>query len=1414
MAKFIDLNRKNGGCPLCGRDDGACRQNADKPNQFLCISNHGEYIGGFKYSKETTDQRCGIYWVDNGDDWKQERENNYQEKRAERIARQEQVKKEIADQSLSATARDKEYKKLFAQLDINQRAIADLTNRGLSIEFIKTFGFKSVAPSTQLISPINPALPGTNANGKGLILAGEGFLIPCLDINKNTVAWQVRLFDVIGGKYRWSSSEKSKHWSKEFGEPPLQHAIRPENKPGDDLFLVEGLLKPWVASERLGLSFLGAAGGQFLSSKETLKHSLNVIKPGRVILTPDAGSLVNNQVLNQYRSLYLYFKSIGYDLYCLDYGQGDDKANPDIDELTSLIGEIKLYESWDNQSNSTKPEPEAEPLPPLDYKGDVLLISSDKSQADIYLSTGYIGSGEFEAIATELKRYRAIAKNQLKRLNKTQLKSLCKQHKIKNYSKLNHNELLALPELNALDLASEEIFDKVSCTIKIKIDHPNRLFIANQINKINTPFRDPDFIPYFSFDKLPDAPYIKAIEWEQNHPEAVEQTHKKDLFELWKNLTTFTPDTDKIDHVRYIGDSELFKGINLLNGRISMLSGGLGGGKTTDFLTKAEAILGVNGKAGAINPATGNPIKILVLSYRINLLKNTAAKAKQRHINGVIEMEQFKNKYSKWDILSKYDPLFLFACVDSLPKICERMYDEWWKDFIIVFDEADAVVNHTEIGSTCRQKRNIILNSLDFIMKNCLGIYALSGTLNDTTKDFFAGCDRPIDSYQNTYQGKKRLLQFCLGEGNFSQKTKILDLNQRAINESLEEILRLIGEGENLLIISDSQKRIEEIEQLINDNYDAVKSLRIDALTRQDDTRKAEINKIMADPSLIYKLDYQVILFNSSAESGIDITFPIEFQKYFKKIFCYSFSVIGCNGIIQLLRRYRHECEVFLWSSTSSKYAQPVLTPDAELWQFMDDLRTEETEINLEGQPHQKHILLKKKLDFISAYEQSNPRICLVHSLEKHGYKVDWHYLNESDINLKEQREKVETRRADNIFNAGDIHIGKDLSEIQLDDSSTLDEYFALKKAHYIRNFGYSAENYYDKQTPLFTPEIIRTIEFKERQFFKYVRNSCYFDLPEEDLKLLQRDNYRGNTYLGDINLLYAPMHSLHRLHIEQLLNIAPAEEGKQPFINLSDKYFDKVQKWSDRNPEKWELLCGSKPSERYFIFQLKKIIKKYFGVKSYVKENNLYLIYDPLNAEAKPLIAKQIDDRIFKIKTFKYLADNTKYPEVTTDPRFAEVAKNFVKYEHEDRTGDDLVKEIREQERAIAPVAVVVEQTQQQQPGTEPEPIPQPQPAIAPATINQYEVIGETIVNPADVATINGINYLLGEVVKVNQPIGENTSINLPAGLGCRILYNGLIHIATAVNDAEIIYKNDFDYWCIAYNPHTTTARRYNGLL
>lgn len=347
--KFIVLNKRNGGCPICQGTDGDCRQSDDDRNPlYLCRPSRGD-VPGFNFIGETNDGVWGKYFIDRGDDWKGERRSSYQPK--------PYTPKKVVSQALpvnniiplvekppavlSADDRDKEYNKVLDQLCLTQQSKADLTKRGLNDEQINQLGCKSIGLGISLKLPVDNNLPGIGKSGRYFRTGADGYIVPVFDIHKRMVSYQQK---ILGGKYIWA---KNSH-TKEFGELPLQHAIRPDWKPGDDLYKSEGTLKPWIASVRLGLSFIGAAGGQFASSPLTYKNSLNILQPGRVILTPDSGSLTNPNVLHQYRKNYFLLKSWGYQLYVLDYGQGQrKKSKPDIDELISVVGEVKPYQDWD-----------------------------------------------------------------------------------------------------------------------------------------------------------------------------------------------------------------------------------------------------------------------------------------------------------------------------------------------------------------------------------------------------------------------------------------------------------------------------------------------------------------------------------------------------------------------------------------------------------------------------------------------------------------------------------------------------------------------------------------------------------------------------------------------------------------------------------------------------------------------------------------------------------------------------------------------------------------------------------------------------------------------------------------------------------------------------------------------------------
>ena len=102
---------------------------------------------------------------------------------------------------------------------------------------------------------------------------------------------------------------------------------------GGAAYLLEGLLKPIVAAERLGISVIGASGGMFASSPQQFKEWIEWLNPSKLILCPDGGDLLNYQVMARLKRQFKFFAELGLDVKILWWGQST-KAGGDIDEIS------------------------------------------------------------------------------------------------------------------------------------------------------------------------------------------------------------------------------------------------------------------------------------------------------------------------------------------------------------------------------------------------------------------------------------------------------------------------------------------------------------------------------------------------------------------------------------------------------------------------------------------------------------------------------------------------------------------------------------------------------------------------------------------------------------------------------------------------------------------------------------------------------------------------------------------------------------------------------------------------------------------------------------------------------------------------------------------------------------------------
>jgi hypothetical protein len=154
------------------------------------------------------------------------------------------------------------------------------------------------------------------------------------------IAWQLRVDDPgdDNPKYLWASSRTKKRPNGptahlQNGELPLTFCNPVEEIDSTRILaqyigLAEGILKPWIIAQLRNQITIGAAGGNFAGSPETLKRYLTAasIRLGGtqdLILWADAGAIANKNVMRQYRRTYELVTRWDYTLKVVWWGQLD-----------------------------------------------------------------------------------------------------------------------------------------------------------------------------------------------------------------------------------------------------------------------------------------------------------------------------------------------------------------------------------------------------------------------------------------------------------------------------------------------------------------------------------------------------------------------------------------------------------------------------------------------------------------------------------------------------------------------------------------------------------------------------------------------------------------------------------------------------------------------------------------------------------------------------------------------------------------------------------------------------------------------------------------------------------------------------------------------------------------------------------
>ncbi|BBC26867.1 hypothetical protein [Pseudanabaena sp. ABRG5-3] len=298
--------KANHPCPICDDIKGKCRIVSE--DFTLCMTHTSDLgLAGWKFIGETQGSYFAGKYIRDRQESEAEKQLRRETNLRLRIAQQKAQRARLA-QLPDAVQRDHLYQNYLHKLSLNNRDRADLQIRRLSDQEIIDLGAKSTK---------------------------SGYLLPIKNPQGQILGTQIRLRDVISGRYRWHKPFGIAA-QQQNGELPL--AFHGEIQPDcHRVVLVEGTgVKPYLASKLRNCDAIGASGGQFVASKQSLLTYLQDIgatpTATKLEYAIDAGDVANPSVMRRHEKNLDFIVELGYQIEVLWWGQFT-KNDPDIDEL-------------------------------------------------------------------------------------------------------------------------------------------------------------------------------------------------------------------------------------------------------------------------------------------------------------------------------------------------------------------------------------------------------------------------------------------------------------------------------------------------------------------------------------------------------------------------------------------------------------------------------------------------------------------------------------------------------------------------------------------------------------------------------------------------------------------------------------------------------------------------------------------------------------------------------------------------------------------------------------------------------------------------------------------------------------------------------------------------------------------------
>ena len=318
---------KRGDCPVCQGAKKDCRQN-QKTTLIHCRDISANPIDYVFRGQDALGFGMWIYKPD-AQQWNQERRGQWQR---ERQANQSRRLAHHAKTALPVESIDLAIRKLARYLGLTSEHRQQLRDRGLTDEQIEKGLFFSITENQEIPPGIPPNFPGVDWSGQKLFTPNPGIACPAFNSEGKAIGYQIRLSTADSGKYRWPKGKVSSHLQN--GELPLT-ITGPSLTDAEVVWLTEGILKPFVASQKWEIPCIGAAGGNHQGSPQQLLAALQQIPKNCLIaIAADAGAILNKNVLKQYEKTVKLLTDWGYgDRILFAWWGQATKSDNDCDEI-------------------------------------------------------------------------------------------------------------------------------------------------------------------------------------------------------------------------------------------------------------------------------------------------------------------------------------------------------------------------------------------------------------------------------------------------------------------------------------------------------------------------------------------------------------------------------------------------------------------------------------------------------------------------------------------------------------------------------------------------------------------------------------------------------------------------------------------------------------------------------------------------------------------------------------------------------------------------------------------------------------------------------------------------------------------------------------------------------------------------